>query len=205
MHCALTVRHGLSYITSNGGATGPKRSPRNSRSFALKYRELTQSADTDSPHAATPEAKHDRLTPPNLPQLKRQRSSTVRDVNSLNSAGSSTAPSHSIRLKNTMQEFSDRLDDDERASPRSRDRVRWLAHTLGDNGSRNPRIERHEQSCARELRDDVAGMASGVATGSYEDQAAIRAVPVGTLNDRRETVKDRHSAVKKALRPPFSP
>ena len=73
------------------------------------------------------------------------------------------------RLNKTMQDFSDTLNDDERVLAGSGDRVRQLPHPLGDNGSRIPRIERHEQPCTGKLRHDVAGLASGVAAGAGED------------------------------------
>ena len=92
-----------------------------------KYRELTQSADTDTPQAATTEAEHDLVgsaaeSAPTeattfLDPARRELAELCRQIDG-------AVPF--FRLKNTMQEFSDRLDDHERV---------LLAQEIGSKGS----------------------------------------------------------------------
>jgi hypothetical protein len=79
-----------------------------------KYRELTESADTDSPHTAATDVGHDLGSPagsaPNeapsfLDRARRELTDLCRPLDS-------AVPFY--RLNNLMQEFSDKLDDDER-------------------------------------------------------------------------------------------
>ena len=60
----------------------------------VKYPELVQSADTESPDV--PQQRSSRIRPMNQPQPRRRRSSTVRDGNSPSSVGKPTALSPSI-------------------------------------------------------------------------------------------------------------
>ena len=93
----------------------------------VKYRELTQSADTESPHVATAEVEQDRVgsaaeSAPTegttfLDRARRELAELCRQFDG-------AAPF--FRLKNTMQEFSDKLDDHERV---------LLAQEIGSDGS----------------------------------------------------------------------
>jgi Zn ribbon nucleic-acid-binding protein len=93
----------------------------------VKYRELAQSADTESPHVATAEPEQDQVgsAAESAPTeattfLERAR----RELAELCRKFDGAVPF--FRLKNTMQEFSDKLDDHERV---------LLAQEIGSDGS----------------------------------------------------------------------
>lgn len=93
----------------------------------VKYRELAQSADTESPHVATAGVEQDQVgsAPESAPIeaamfLDRAR----RELAELCRQFDGAVPF--FRLKNTMQEFSDKLDDHERV---------LLAQEIGPDGS----------------------------------------------------------------------
>ena len=143
-----------------------------------KYRALTQFADTDSPHSATTEVEHDLVdSPAETAQIEATSflDRARRELTELSRQFDSAVPFY--RLNNLMQEFSDKLDDDERVllaqeiGPDS-SLIRWATtevEVLGLSVTNN-RIQENSDMMWQEWLQE--------SQQAPEDQAAIRTVPV---------------------------